>query len=69
MIAAGVSVANGCRIVLAPRSSRLDGSWIVIPGRAALRNPHLFVSQASLLFGAIKVTADGHRVTTLSILG
>jgi hypothetical protein len=64
-------VANGYRIVLVPAKSRNDGSWVVISGRATLRYliPHSFVPEASLLSGAIQVTADGHRVTAVEILG
>ena len=65
-------VANGYRIVLAPAKSRKDGSWIVLPGRATSTRylvPRSFVPQASLLSGAIQVTADGHRVAAVKILG
>ena len=65
------AVPHGYRIVLAPAKHRPDDSWAVIPGRATLTYvvPRSLVDTASLLSGVIQVTAQGHRVTGVVIIG
>ena len=71
LVVSRTNVARGYRIVLAPSKRLTDDSWVVIPGRATLAYvvPRSFVPAASLLSGDIQVTADGHRVTAVSIIG
>lgn len=73
LVVAKTKVADAYRVAIAPARRRLsDGSFVVIPGRATLTYliPNSFVPDRGItLVGAIQVTADGPRVTALSIVG
>lgn len=49
----------------------VPGSFAVIAGRATVTCliPHSFVLHGFMLSGPIRVTADGHQVKAVSILG
>lgn len=65
-------VANGYRVTLAPAKRRGDGQFVAIPGRAPvtyLIPSRLVLDRGVTLVGAIEVTANGHKVTALAIIG